>query len=110
MDVQLKKGLLEICVLTVLFRGDSYGYQIIKDVSPHIEISESTLYPILKRLEAGGLLTVYSVEYNSRLRKYYKITDEGIARMRDFVTEWQEVMKVYHFITEELEGIEDEQG
>ncbi len=110
MDVQLKRGLLEICVLTVLFRGDSYGYQIIKDVSPHIEISESTLYPILKRLEAGGLLTVYSVEYNSRLRKYYKITDEGISRMRDFVTEWEEVMKVYHFITEEMEGNQDEQG
>ncbi len=110
MDVQLKKGLLEICVLTVLYRGDSYGYQIIKDVSPHIDISESTLYPILKRLEAGGLLIVYSVEYNSRLRKYYKITEQGISRMRDFVAEWQEVMKVYYFITEELEGIEDEQG
>ncbi len=108
MDVQLKKGLLEICVLTVLYRKDSYGYQIIKDVSPHIDISESTLYPILKRLEAGGLLTVYSVEYNSRLRKYYKITEQGISRMRDFVAEWQEVMKVYHYITEEMGDIGDE--
>ena len=69
MDAQLKKGLLDVCVLVALQERDSYGYQIIKDVSPIVEISESTLYPILKRLEAGGFVTTYSKEHNSRLRQ-----------------------------------------
>lgn len=98
MDVQLKRGLIEICVLKVLSKGDSYGYQLIKDISPSIQISESTLYPILKRLESANLLSVYSVEHNSRLRKYYKITELGRDRIEDFIEEWHEVMKVYDFI------------
>ena len=60
-DPQLKRGLLDACVLSLLRRGDSYGYQLIKDISPYIDVSESTLYPILRRLEAAGCLTVYSV-------------------------------------------------
>ena len=99
MDVQLKRGLLETCVLAVLNRGDSYGYQMIKDISPCIDISESTLYPILKRLESADMLTVYSIEHNSRLRKYYKITDAGRKKIDDFKEEWKEVMAVYDFIT-----------
>lgn len=99
MDVQMKRGLLEICVLTVLCRGDSYGYQIIKDIEPCIRISESTLYPILKRLEASGCLTVYSQEHNGRLRKYYRITQAGRDRRREFLREWQEVIRVYEFIS-----------
>ena len=99
MDVQLKRGLLEICVLTVLRRDDSYGYQLIKDVSSCIDISESTLYPILKRLESSEMLTVYAIEHNSRLRKYYKITDAGKKKIDDFIDEWKEVMAVYNFIT-----------
>ena len=110
MDIQLKRGLLEICVLTVLSRGDSYGYQIIKDVSPYIDISESTLYPILKRLEAAEALTVYSVEHNGRLRKYYKITDMGQSKIYDFLEEWKEVMTVYNFIKDEMRAREDEQS
>lgn len=102
MDAQLKRGLLEICVLTVLTRGDSYGYQIIKDVSPYIEISESTLYPILKRLESSHCLAVNSVEHNGRLRKYYKITEVGRQRITDFLDNWKEVMTVYNFITDEM--------
>lgn len=101
MDTQLKRGLLEVCVLKVLKREDSYGYQIIKDISPYIKISESTLYPILKRLEGNNFLTVYSVEHNSRLRKYYKITEEGKLKIKDFLDEWQEVMNVYQFIKDE---------
>jgi len=100
MDVQLKRGLLEICVLKVLQKGDSYGYQIIKDAEKYIELSESTLYPILKRLESGAYLTVYTVEHNGRLRKYYSITDLGRKKIRAFVEEWKEVMRVYSFITE----------
>ncbi len=98
MDAQLKKGLLEICVLVVLKKNDSYGYQIIKDISSYIELSESTLYPILKRLESSDCLTTYSVEHNSRLRKYYKITELGEKRIKDFLEEWKEVTKIYQFI------------
>ena len=68
---------------------------------PYMEISESTLYPILKRLEAAKMLSVYSAEHNGRLRKYYKITECGKERIKDFITEWQDVMKVYHFIAKE---------
>lgn len=98
MDIQLKRGLLEICVLKALEKSDSYGYQIIKDISPCIEISESTLYPILKRLEGAEALSVYSVEHNGRLRKYYKITEKGRKRIEAFLSEWQEIMNVYKFI------------
>lgn len=98
MDAQLKRGLLETCVLTVLKKGDSYGYQIIKDINPFVEISESTLYPILRRLENSNCVEVYSVEHNSRLRKYYKITNEGYNRISSFIDDWKEVMKIYEFI------------
>ena len=106
MDVQLKRGLVEVCVLKVLSKGDSYGYQLIKDISPYIDISESTLYPILKRLEIAHLLTVYSIEHNGRLRKYYKITEDGEKRIVEFIAEWQGVNKVYDFIREGLDADE----
>lgn len=98
MDPQLKRGLIEVCVLSVLKVGDSYGYKIIKDLSGCIDISESTLYPILKRLEAAGHLEVYSSEHNGRLRKYYKITQAGVGRILSFLEEWKTVMDVYNFI------------
>jgi PadR family transcriptional regulator, regulatory protein PadR len=107
-DIQLKRGLLEVCVLAVLNHGDSYGYQLIKDISPCIEISESTLYPILKRLEGSEMVTVYSIEHNSRLRKYYKLTETGRQKIEDFKNEWKEVMTVYNFITAEKESAENE--
>ena len=100
MDVQLKRGLLDICILAALQQEDSYGYKIIKDVSPYIEISESTLYPILKRLELGRYVNVYSVEHNSRLRKYYKIMPEGRQKIAEFLNEWKEIMEIYNFINE----------
>ena len=100
MDVQLKKGLIEVCVLKALETEDSYGYQIIKDISPYIEISESTLYPVLKRLETGTFLEVYSVEHNGRLRKYYRITGAGRSKITAFVEEWKEVMTVYRYISQ----------
>ena len=104
MDVQLKRGVLEICVLAVLNQRESYGYQMIKDLTPCIEISESTLYPILKRLEKNECVTVHTVEHNSRLRKYYQITGEGQKRIRDFLEEWKEIMKIYHFIQRQVTG------
>ncbi len=99
MDIQLKRGLLEVCVLAAIKEEESYGYQIVKDMQPYIAISESTLYPILRRLEEGGLLTVRSAEHNGRLRKYYRITAEGLSRIQTFEEEWKEIISIYHFIT-----------
>lgn len=101
MDTQLKRGLLEICVLASIKDEPSYGYKIIKDVKPYQEISESTLYPILKRLEAAKLLTAKSAEHNGRLRKYYSITPVGLERLELFKREWQEMKAIYDFVTRE---------
>ena len=103
MDIQLRRGILDVCVLTALSRGESYGYRLVRDVGELIAISESTLYPILKRLEAAGQLTVRSAEHNGRLRKYYRITDAGRARIADFLTEWQELIDVFNRIKAEVE-------
>ncbi|WOO86913.1 PadR family transcriptional regulator [Mollicutes bacterium LVI A0039] len=101
MDVQLKRGLLDICVLKILTRGDSYGYQIVKDVSDIIPISESTLYPILKRLESSECLEVYTVEHNGRLRKYFKITAKGYNKISEFIEDFQQVIDIMEIIKEE---------
>lgn len=101
MDIQMKRGLLDVCVLAAIKNEDSYGYQIIKDMRPYVEISESTLYPILRRLEAAELLTVRSAEHNGRLRKYYRITERGLARIKAFREEWQEIISIYQFVTKE---------
>lgn len=101
MDIQMKRGLLEICVLAAIKDKDSYGYQIIKDMKPFAEISESTLYPILRRLEAAHLLNVRSAEHNGRLRKYYRITPLGLERINSFKQEWKEMISIYNFITRE---------
>lgn len=98
MDAQLKRGLLENCVLAALREGDAYGYKIIKDISPHIAISESTLYPILKRLEQNGCVREYSVVYNGRLRKYYSLMPRGQEQIKAFLEDWRSVMKAYDFI------------
>ena len=99
MDIQMKRGLLDVCVLAAIKEEDSYGYQIIKDIKPYVEISESTLYPILRRLEAAELLTVRTAEHNGRLRKYYHITKAGLGRIEDFKEEWKEIMSIYKFVT-----------
>lgn len=99
MDIQMKRGLLDVCVLAAIKEEDSYGYQIIKDIKPFVEISESTLYPILRRLESAELLTVRTAEHNGRLRKYYHITKAGLGRIEDFKEEWKEIMSIYKFVT-----------
>ena len=101
MDIQLKRGLLDVCVLAAIKNKDSYGYRIIKDLKPCIELSESTLYTILKRLEAAGMLTVRSAEHDGRLRKYYHITQAGLRRIEEFKEEWKEVISIYRFVMEE---------
>ncbi|MCR5783992.1 MAG: PadR family transcriptional regulator [Clostridia bacterium] len=104
MDIQLKRGMLDVCVLAAIRNGDSYGYKIIKDVRPCTELSESTLYTILKRLEAAGMLTVRSDEHDGRLRKYYHITDAGIRRLEEFREDWREISAIYRFVTGEETG------
>lgn len=104
MDGQLKRGLLEVCVLAAIKTGDSYGYQIIKDMKPYLALSESTLYTVLKRLEAAELLTVRTAEHNGRLRKYYHITEAGRQRLEEFKVEWKKILAVYQFVTREDQG------
>jgi len=104
LDTQMKKGLLDVCVLAAVSRKDSYGYQIIRDVSSCVTVSESTLYPILRRLESAGFLTTYSVEHNGRLRKYYRITKPGRLKIEDFFEEWQDMIRIHDYICQEAGG------
>lgn len=101
MDIQLKRGLLDVCVLAAIKDEDSYGYKIIKDMQPYLVLSESTLYTILKRLETAEMLTVRTVEHGGRLRKYYHITDAGLLRIAEFKEDWQEMLAIYQFVTKE---------
>ena len=88
MENQMKRGLLDVCVLAAIRDEDSYGYRILKDLNP-----------ILRRLESGQMLTVRTAEHNGRLRKYYHITDSGIERLKQFESEWKELMQIYEFVT-----------
>ena len=98
MDSQRKKGVLDVLVLSILNRGPSYGYEIIRQVSSVMEVAESTMYPILRRLENGGDLETYSQEHNGRVRKYFSITDKGRARIATFLEEWDEMKAIYEFV------------
>ena len=104
MDIQLKRGLLDVCVLAAIKDEASYGYKIIKDMQPYIKLSESTLYTILKRLELAEMLTVKTSEHGGRLRKYYHITALGLRRIEEFKEEWKEIMSIYRFVTKEDEN------
>lgn len=104
MDIQLKRGLLDVCVLAAIKSEPSYGYKIIKDMKPYVEMSESTLYTILKRLEAADMLTVQSTEHGGRLRKYYHITENGKKRLQEFTGDWEQILAIHRFVTRE--GIE----
>ncbi len=101
MDIQLKRGLLDVCVLAAIKNEDSYGYKIIKDMKPYLELSESTLYTILKRLELADMLTVRTAEHGGRLRKYYHITGAGLRRIEEFKEEWKEMVSIYQFVVKE---------
>ena len=98
MEAQIKRGLLDICGLATQRTTESYGYKKLKDVSEIIPISESTLYPILKRLESNNCVTTHSVEYNGRLRKYYKITNVGLEKIQEFLKDWQIISNAHKYI------------
>ena len=101
MDAQLRRGVLDVCVLSAIRKEDSYGYKIIKDLSPIIELSESTLYTILKRLIEAKMVETRITEYEGRIRKYYHITPNGLSRIEEFKEDAKELVKLYAFITEE---------
>ncbi len=105
MDAQLKRGMLDICVLAAIQSEESYGYKIIKDMKPYMDMSESTLYTILKRLETAAMLTVRTAEHSGRLRKYYRITDVGKARIAEFKEEWKELLSIYQFVIKGDENV-----
>ncbi|MBR5341457.1 MAG: PadR family transcriptional regulator [Erysipelotrichaceae bacterium] len=102
MDIQLKRGTLDICVLASLLNEDSYGYKIIQSLNGVVDISESTLYPILRRLESSDCLTSYSVEHNGRLRKFYSITDTGRERVKEYLQDFKELLQIYNYIAKEV--------
>lgn len=99
MDAQMKKGLLDACVLFILEKGDTYGYKITQEISQLMDASESALYPVLRRLEGQRYLETYSAEYSGRLRRYYRITDDGIKRLDEYVDELKKVKAVIDYIT-----------
>jgi PadR family transcriptional regulator, regulatory protein PadR len=101
MDIQLKKGLLDVCVLKSLSCGDSYGYKLMADISSFVEVSESALYAVLKRLEKQDAVSTYKEEHDGRLRKYYRITDVGLRRLYEFRSEFEKVERVIQFVLKE---------
>ena len=100
MDAQMKRGFVEACVLVAVRDEESYGYQIIRDVPAVLGLTESTLYPVLKRLEAAGHVSARSAEHNGRLRRYYRITDADRERVEEFLAEWPSVREIYAYVEE----------
>lgn len=98
MDPQLKKGLLDACVLTSIAQEDAYGYSVTRDAVTLLGVSESTLYPVLRRLEKQGCFETYSREYGGRLRKYYRITPFGLKRLEESRVQLAELSRIIKFI------------
>ena len=89
MDIQFKKGALELSVLAILSRKECYGYEVYLEVSKKIEISESTIYPILRKLKKEGCFSTYLKESSEgAARKYYKITESGRQKYEEISEEW----------------------
>ena len=100
MDPQMKKGILDALVLAILREGDTYGYQLSERVSGIMEVAETALYPVLRRLEAGDMLSTYSEEHNGRLRRYYRITKKGKDKLTEYVGELSELERIIRTITQ----------
>ena len=98
MDAQIKRGIIELLVISLLTKKDYYGYILMEDVSEFLDVSDSALYPILRRLETDGCLQTYSQECNGRLRKYYKITEKGVQKLAIAKNDWKILKKIYNHI------------
>ena len=89
MNIQLKKGVLELCVLSLLKTDDRYGYELVAEISKSISISEGTIYPLLRRLKNEGYVETYLEESSEGPpRKYYKLTDKGEQMREEFLDDW----------------------
>ncbi|MDQ0226642.1 PadR family transcriptional regulator [Metabacillus niabensis] len=104
MNVQFKKGVLELCVLVLISKKDQYGYELAQNISKHIDVAEGTLYPLLRRLTKEDYFTTYLVESTEGpSRKYYTLTKKGRDYMEQLVTEWRQFRRsVDTLIGEEL--------
>lgn len=98
MDAQMKKGLLDVCVLYTLKKEDTYGYKLTQEITGLLDTSESALYPVLRRLESQDLLETYSTEHSGRLRKYYRITALGINRLEEYIKELKDLKNVLDYL------------
>lgn len=108
MDPQMKKGFLDACVLAVVEKEDAYGYNVTQKTIELLQVSESSLYPVLRRLEQQGCFETYNAEHNGRLRKYYHMTDEGRQRLAQLRAEMNDLQKIVKFIMAGAEGNECE--
>ena len=102
MNTQFRKGVLEICVLTLISKKDMYGYEIVQNISKVIDVNEGTIYPILRRLTKEGYFETYILESNEGpARKYYKLTAEGKNSLKKLTKEWNDfVIAVNTFLNE----------
>lgn len=97
MDAQLKKGVLDICILSLLSREEKYGYEIIKEIQPYFEdTDESVFYAVIRRLNKSGLTDIrYSEESNGPVRKYYSLTDLGKETLRKYKSSWKYIEAIF---------------
>ena len=106
MNTQFKKGILEMCILSIIRNHDMYGFEVIEKLSSEIDVNENTVYPILRRLTGQGLFDTYVENTNiGAPRKYYKITDVGIEKLNEYEGEWRTFLKGVFKL---LGGIENE--
>ncbi len=102
MNIQFKKGVLELCVLSLLAKGDRYGYELASSLSQSIDISDGTIYPILRRLKEEGFVTTYLQEASGGPpRKYYALTDSGVLEQKKLEQEWVEFVECVNVVLKE---------
>ena len=90
MAFKIESSLLDACALAILHRGDTYGYEITQEMKKSITVSESTLYPVLRRLQQEQLCQTYDQPYQGRNRRYYRITEKGEEQLRDYMKQWND--------------------
>jgi PadR family transcriptional regulator PadR len=106
-NIQFKKGVLELCVFAILEDGDCYGYELVNKISENITISEGTIYPLLRRLTKEGYFTTYLVESSEGPpRKYYKITDEGLEVYKNLKNQWLSFVEGVNHVIERGDNLE----
>ncbi len=111
MNVQFKKGVLDLCVMALLSKKDCYGFELASAVSRYIDMSEGTVYPLLKRLKDEALLETYLMESREGPpRKYYKLTAEGTQHFAQLLEQWRAFAKSVETMIQGLEGGEEHVG